>query len=131
MAALATMLMISGIIVEIAIAGTLLSFVFIRSGLSSRLTAEASIVARAGIQDALLRLARDKDLSTQYVLTVGSYSTTVGVTRDNDCTTGFTGRTCITSSSVALTSKKKFQAITAVDVTTGEVRVISIYEVVF
>ena len=123
------MLVISGIVVGIAVAGALLAFVFIRSGLSNRLTIEATTVARAGVQDALLRLVRDKSLNTSYALTVGSYSTTVTVTRDNDCTTTSTGRTCITSLSTALTRQKKFQAITAVDATTGEVRIISLYEV--
>lgn len=129
-AALPTMIVIGGVIVEIAVAGAFLAFVFIRSGLAARLNVEATTVARAGVQDALLRLTRDKSFSsTGYSLSVGSYSTTVTVTKNNNCTIDSTGRTCITSLGSALTRQKKFQAITTVDGTTGEVRVISLFEV--
>lgn len=123
------MLMISAVIVEIGVTGAFLAFVFVRSGASARANIEAATVARAGIQDALLRLTRDKNLSTSYALTVGSYSTTVTVTKDNNCTGASTGRTCITSLGTVLLRQKKFQAITAVDSTTGEVRTISLFEV--
>src|SRR3972149_7280938 len=47
-AALPTMLVISSVIMEIAIAGAVLAFVFVRSGLAARINAEAVTVARAG-----------------------------------------------------------------------------------
>ena len=129
-AALPTMLVISSVIMEIAIAGAFLAFVFVRSGLAARINAEAVTVARAGVQDALLRLVRDKSASSAgYSLSVGSYSTTVIITNPSDCTSGVAGKVCITSESTVLTRRKKFQAITAADSTTGEVRVISLSEV--
>lgn len=128
-AALPTILVVTGVIAEIAIAGAFLAFIFIRSGLAARLTAEATAASRAGVQDALLQLVRDKNLNTSYTLTVGSYSTAVTVTKDNDCAITSTGRTCIVSIATALTRQKKFQAVTSVDAVTGEVRIISFSEV--
>jgi hypothetical protein len=128
-AALPTLLMVGGVIIEIAIGVSFLAFVFVRSGLSARLNVEAAAVARAGIQDALLRIARDKNFASGgYALPVGNYSATVTVTKDNDCVGASSGRSCITSVGTAFASQKKFEALTVTDNLTGEVRIIYLLE---
>lgn len=126
-AALPTMLLIGGIVIEIAIAGAFLAFVFISSNLSAKLNATAVAVARAGVQDAMLRIVRDKGYSNAlgYTLTVGSYSAAVTVTAGSP----IAGEDTIISTATVLTRQKSFQAVVSVDSTTGEVRLVSFTEI--
>ncbi|PIY59498.1 hypothetical protein COY96_01505, partial [Candidatus Wolfebacteria bacterium CG_4_10_14_0_8_um_filter_37_11] len=77
-AALPAMLFIGGIIVEIGIAGAFISYYLSQSGFGIKMSAEALAAAEAGVQDALIKIIRNKDFtSSGYDLTVGNRSANV------------------------------------------------------
>ncbi|HVN67591.1 MAG TPA: hypothetical protein VMT55_04395, partial [Candidatus Sulfotelmatobacter sp.] len=82
-ATLSFILLISGIIIEIAIAGSFITYFLSTSGLGDRLAERAITAAQAGIRDAQIQIARNKDFSknatSTYVLSIGSDSATVQV----------------------------------------------------
>lgn len=119
-------IMIGLIIMELGVA---IAFVVYWSNSSShgtRLAQEALFGARAGVDDAVLRLIRDKDLeSTQYVFTAGS-RTQVSVTINND---PINYQATITSVGTVLLRQKKYQAIVSINPETAVVSVISLTEI--
>jgi hypothetical protein len=126
-AALPAMLFIGGIIVEIGIAGAFISYYLSQSGFGVKMSAEALAAAEAGVQDAIIKIIRDKNFtSAGYDLTVGNRSANVVVCKDS-C--AGTGKHKITSTGSALAKRRKLEAIVNVHSTTGEVRVESITEV--
>lgn len=128
-AALPVLLLTSAIILEVAIVSIVLANVFNNTRYNERLAAEAFGAARAGAQDAALRVIRYKDCPA----TPGCPATstiTVGL-RTADVTITDSGGGIITVDSVgtALGRQKKVQAILGVDPVTGEVSLRSFKEV--
>lgn len=60
---LPTMLLLGGIIIEIAIASAFLTYYFNVTNYAARLSAEALAAARAGVDDALIQLVRNKNFT--------------------------------------------------------------------
>lgn len=124
-AALPTILLISGIIVEISVAGILMAYFFGQSGFGIKLSAEAFGAANAGVSDALIKIVRDKNFfHSGYNLTVGRGQSYVVVCKD----TCVLGKHEIISTGSVLTKRRKIQAIVNVDNATGEVKIESIKE---
>jgi hypothetical protein len=136
-------IMIGLVIVELGLA---MAFVVYLSNLSSygtRLAQEALFGARSGIDDAILRIIRNKDFSsttglpctTGYPLTVGRVNVCVVVIQwpatYQDCTPA-TNQDCITSTGTILTGtvlrQKRYQAIVSVDPETLVVSLVSLTE---
>lgn len=67
-ATLPTVLMIGGIIMELAIAGVVVGYAFTESGSGMRFSSEALFVARAGVDDAVYKIIRG-DYQSSYTLT--------------------------------------------------------------
>ncbi len=137
-AALPTILLIGGIIVEIGVAGAFVSYLLSQSGFGAKLSAEAFAAAQSGIDDAMLKIVRDKNFYTgpaaPYTLTVGNRSAQVIVCKDlktvsSACGTSNIGKDEITSLGSALTKRRQLRAIVNVDDNTGEVKVESIQEI--
>lgn len=125
-AALPSVLIIGGIIVQIAVVGAFLSYLFASAGYGTRLASEALNAARAGAQDAMMRVARDKTFSSDgYTVTTNGRDATVVVTRDSPVA----GQDTILSTATALTRQKKIEIILEVDATTGQLEVLSFGEV--
>ena len=125
-AALPAMLFIGGIIVEIGIAGAFISYYLSQSGFGIKMSAEALAAAEAGVQDALIKIIRNKDFtSSGYDLTVGNRSANVVVCKD---TCAGTGKHKITSIGSALVKRREIEAVVNVNNTTGEVKIESILE---
>jgi len=125
-AALPAMLFIGGIIVEIGIAGAFISYYLSQSGFGIKMSAEALAAAEAGVQDALIKIIRNKDFtSSGYDLMVGNRSANVVVCKD---TCAGTGKHKITSIGSALVKRRKIEAVVNVNNTTGEVKIESIQE---
>ena len=121
-----TILLISGVIVEISVAGILVAYFFSQSGFGMKLSAEALGAANAGVSDALIKIVRDKNFfHPGYDLTVGRGQARVAVCRDA-CVSG---KHEIISLGSVLTKRRKIQAIVNVDSSTGEVKVESIKEI--
>ncbi len=120
------MLFIGGIIVEIALAGAFISYYLSQSGFGVKISAEALAAAEAGVQDALIRIIRDKNFSSAgYNLTVGNRSANIIVCKDS-C--AGTGKHKITSTGTAMLKRRKIEAVANVDSVTGEVKIESVQE---
>lgn len=120
------MLFIGAIIVEIAVAGAFISYYLSQSGFGVKISAEALAAAEAGVQDALIKIIRDKNFSSNgYSLTVGSRSANVVVCKDS-C--AGTGKHKITSTGSAVAKRRKIEVIVNVNSATGEVKIESIQE---
>lgn len=123
--ALPTILLIVGIIFEIAIGFALITYLLLTSGYGERLSAEALAASRAGLSDALIKLARDKNFTSvsSYTVDVGSRSAEVTVVNDG------AGRVTITSTGSAITRQRRVQAIYIVNQTTGKIDLESTTEI--
>ncbi|HEY4499572.1 MAG TPA: hypothetical protein VJH70_00355 [Candidatus Paceibacterota bacterium] len=126
-AALPTLLVLGGVVVNIMIVLTVGVYLLSTSGLGSRLSSEALAAAYAGVQDGLIRLARDNNnFPTSYQFSVNTANVTVEI-----CTTlpecGGVGNRKISSTGTALTRSRKVEAIVSVSAF-GEVSLESIKE---
>ncbi len=138
-ATLPVVLLIGGLVVEIGIAGAFMAYYLAQSGLGVKLSEEALAAARAGIQDAKIRIVRNKNLNyttsgSPYTLTVGNRSALITICKDaktvsSACSTDMIGKHEITSLGMALTKRRQVQSIISVDSLTGEVKIESEKEV--
>ena len=128
-------LLVSGIIIEIAIAGAFVTYFLSTSGYGERLAARAEAAARSGINDVLARVMQDKDFSIVPCSTPYTYTIVAGVgdtaeislCRTTDFSTNKYTFT-ITSIGIAASQQKKFTATALVDETTGQIELQSITE---
>lgn len=138
-AALLTVLMIGGIIVEIGIAFLFITYFLGQSGFGVKLSAEALAAARAGIEDGIIKIVRDKTINyttsgSPYTITVSSRSAQVTICKDTKtaataCDTVNTGKHEITSLGSAFTKRRELRAILNVNSTSSEVQMESIQEI--
>ncbi len=128
-AALSTTLLIGGIIVEIASAGILASYLVSQEGLGLRASYSSFFVANSGAEDALLKITRygDTVADQDYSVVVGDYTASVNISKvllaNND------SKYTITSVADILNKKRSIQAITVVDYNTKKVSLESITDV--
>ncbi len=129
-AALPTMLVLGGLIVNIIIAITLGMYLLINSRFGNKLSAEALAAAKAGISDGILRVSRNKNFTTNsngYTVTVGARSVNVVVCKDlPEC--GGVGHSKVTAIGLALNKKRKVETVLSVS-PVGEVILESTQEV--
>lgn len=127
-AALTTILMIGGISVTIIIAITATSYLFVQSEFGSKLSSDAFFAASAGVQDATIKIIRDKSFTqATTTLLVGNYSADVAVCRDLPCAA--LGKDKILSVGKAQSRRRQLEAILNVDSVNGAVRLESLKEV--
>lgn len=127
-ATLSFIILVSGIILESAIAGSFVTYYLSTSGLGERLSYRALAAAEAGIRDAEIAIARNKELgSASYSFSVGSDSVSLVITRDSvsDPTNYIY---TIASTGIASTRQRKLVGAVAVDKTTGVIQVQSVVE---
>lgn len=124
--ALPVILMLGGLIAEIAIAMAVSVFLLTSSEFGMRLSSDAFFAARAGIQDGILRIVRDKNFTSSYNLTVGNV--TADVTVCNISCVG-AGKAKVAAVGRAQSRSRKLEAVFAVSSGTGEVRLESLKEV--
>lgn len=129
MSALPTILLISAIIIEVGVLSVILANTLNSSRFNERLAAEAYSAARAGADDATLKVIRYKDCPAtpgcpaSSTIAVGSRSADVIITDSGG------GIITIESTGDALGRKKKIEVKLYVDSITGEVSVQSLKEV--
>lgn len=130
-AVLPVMILIGAIIIEIAIVGGILAFYGSTSNLSIRSSQEALFTARSGIEDALIRLVRDKGCcSTPYDVDVNSgVATNTAKVSVSLLDSPLTGQRTIVSTSTVSRRVKTVQAVVSIDSVTGKVDVVSFNEV--
>lgn len=127
-AALPTVLLICGIITEIAIAGALAAFILSSSGWGERLSAQALAAAKAGQEDAFIKLTIDKNFSSDgYTFSIGNQIVSVTVIKDP---AGYPpGTAKIISIGKVLSRQRKLEGILIVNQDTGKVDLESIREI--
>ncbi|KKU77396.1 MAG: hypothetical protein UY12_C0026G0015 [Parcubacteria group bacterium GW2011_GWA2_47_8b] len=127
---LPTMLLLGGIIIEIAIAIAFLTYYFNVSNFAARLSAEALAAARAGIDDATIKVVLNKNCPdsscpSPYTLALGDRAVTVTICKD---TCAGVGKHQVTAVGSAFAIRRQMVAILEVDPVTGEVKVESLKE---
>jgi uncharacterized protein (UPF0333 family) len=128
--ALSFILLVSGVIIEVVIDGSFVTYFLSSSGLGERLQSRAASAAYSGVSDALVKISRNRDFgaSTQnYGLTVGSDSDTIGVSRTLNDSAGVYVYT-ITSLGMAGTREKNIVATAVVNQTTGQIQLQSVVD---
>ncbi len=128
--ALPFVLLISGIIIEIVIAGSFVTYFASGSGYSSRLQARAWAAAMSGVQDALVKIAKDKEFApstVQYEFTLDTDTATVTVSRTPDATGQYYVYT-VTSLGSAGSRQKELTATAVVHQTTGALQLQSVVD---
>ena len=127
---LPTMLLLGGIIIEIAIASAFLTYYFNMTNFAARLSAEALAAARAGADDALIQLVRNRNFTPDpnpYEVTVAGGRTAL-VTICSEACYGVAGKTRVVSVATALNKKSKVEVIVTITLE-GKVTVDSLKEV--
>lgn len=121
---LPVVLLIGGIIVEIGIAGGLIAFYSLQSNMGIKTANEALGMARSGIEDAIMKIVRDKNISmTTTTVALGGGSADVSIIRDIP-SAGKDTITSIGKMGIGVNEKKrKLQSVVNVDIITGELRV--------
>ena len=113
-AALITVLSLGGLIFTISMGSALISFWANQNIKSIRGSNKAFYAAQSGLQDALIKLERNKDYTT------GGFNLNINGTNDVSVTVSFaSGQATITSTSTLSQINKKLQAVADINATTG------------
>lgn len=128
-ATLSFIILISGLILEIAIAGSFVTYFMSSSGLGERLSARALAAASSGVRDAQMRIVRNKEYgagsSVSYSFPVNQDAASVTISRIfSDPNYVYT----ITSVGVAGTRQRKVVATMFVNQGTGLIELKSVTE---
>ena len=114
-AALVTVLSLGTLIFIVSLATTVLAFWAIKNIDATQKSLKAYYAAYSGVQDALIKLERNKDFKTieNFELSVNSANVSVSVSNDLE------GHATTTSTAVLGQINKKLQTVTDIDITTG------------
>ncbi|MFA6407384.1 MAG: hypothetical protein WCV80_01620 [Candidatus Paceibacterota bacterium] len=118
-ATLSFIILISGLILEIAIAGSFVTYFLSSSGLGERLYVRALTVAQSSVRDAQMHIVRDKEFGASpllYSFSLNGDTSNVTVSR---VSSGSSYVYSITAIGVAGTRQRKFVAVIAADQITG------------
>lgn len=123
-ATLSFILLVSGVIIEVAIAGAFVVYFLSSSNRGARLSERAFTAAQAGLADVQVRLTRDKTVAASgpvsYALAVGSDHAAVEVSRT--VADQYTYRYLATSTGMAGTRSRRVVGVFSVEQLTGQVR---------
>jgi hypothetical protein len=132
-ATLSFILLVGGIVLEVAIAGSFATYFLSSSGLGERLSARAFTTAEAGIRDAQMRITRNKEFAqsgpVSYSIGVGIDGVSVDVSRSTLDSTNYVFTA--TSTGTAVSRSRRLVAVLVVNRETGLVQLQSLAEVSF
>lgn len=124
-ATLSFILLVSGVILEVAITGSFVAYFFSASGYSERVSSRALAAARAGLADAEIQVARNKEYgggnAATYSFAVGDDVADVTITRTTNAETN-TYLFTVTAVGTAFTRERQVTATIVVDRTSGVAR---------
>lgn len=139
MATLPTVLMIGGIIMELAVAGVVVGYAFTESGSGMRLSTEALFASRAGVDDAVYKIIRGDYTVSYTVIVTGVVGTRserkadVVIEKDpvdlGSCNILWGCYFRVRSTGRAVFRMRKMEAVLSVDPDTREIRVRYLKEV--
>ena len=122
-------MLVGGIIVEIALAGVFTAYFLSAANLGDKLATRAASAAYSGIQDAMVKITRDKEYGTRsYPLPVKDDTANINITKSDDPGGGAYVYT-IESVARAGSRQKKFVATLVVNNISGKTALQSIEEV--
>jgi hypothetical protein len=117
----------------ILVIGTAVAFVTFfenQTAFSARKAGEALAAAQAGVNDAMQKIVYNRSYSGSYDLAVNSASSTVTVTKNEDCAGAFMGKTFTVDSLGSVQNRqRKIRAVVSADCDSGQVTVVSIREI--
>lgn len=129
---LPVIILISGIVIEIAVAGSFIAYFLSNEGLGGRLSARAEVAAFSGVNDALIKITRDKEFKNNscsdpfsYDLLIDKDEANIKVCREDN---GNAYIYTVTVLGEAANRQKKFIGTVIVDKLTGKVELKSIIE---
>lgn len=121
-ATLSFILLVSGVVLEVAVAGSFVAYFSNTAGFGERLAARALAAARAGVDDAVLQVVRNKEFvaegTASYTFDVGSDVVSVLTTRTTDSDAG-TYIYTVTATGVAKSRQRRLVARVVVNQTNG------------
>ena len=138
-ATLPVILLISGIVMELTIAGVIIASLITSTIFSERLSAEALAAARSGAQDAIVKIIRyncssfisgcpsENPDSPDVVVLAENRTAEVYIAAKTPIGDGV--RFTVSSVGIAATNKKKIEALVEVSASSGKVSVVSFKEV--
>jgi uncharacterized protein (UPF0333 family) len=126
-------LLIGGIIVEVAIAGAFVTYFLSNSGYGERLSVRAAAAAESGIRDAMVKITQNKEFlsdlgSTSYSISVSTETNDTALVSASRETASGKYLYIVTSLGTAVSRQKKYVARIFVDPITGQVELESIQE---
>ena len=125
-ALLGLVILIGGIVFAAGIAIALFTAAFVDSTAGYQSSEQAEAAAIAGVEDALLQIARNSQFSSSgYALGVGSSTATI-VVNQNTPSSGFD--TIVSQSTISLRTRK-LQVVVSLNGTTGQTNVVSWTEI--
>lgn len=141
--ALPTIILIGGIILEIVLTLSLVSYLLLQSGAGSKFSAEALVYAQAGIDDAIIKSIRNNvftsGITYQHTITIDIIRQASVVAckdfeiTDNVCdvTKSNPGKIQVISSGRSFNKNRRLQAFINVDQNSGEVKIGPVQEIPF
>ena len=139
MTALPLIILIGGIVLEIAITMALLAFYISESGAGARFSAEALSISQAGINDAMIKIIRNPSFNTgtsnpYYLRFDNNRNAQVIVCQDhriviNSCDMYLKNSTGIVSLGTVFNKNRRLGVNTSINPTNGEIRIESIKEI--
>ena len=137
--ALPLIILIGGIVLEIAITMALVAFYISESGSGARYSAEALSISQAGINDAMIKIIRNPSFNTgpsspYYLSFDNNRNAQIVVCKDyqtitNNCDTYTNNKTEITSLGTVFGKNRRLRANVNINPTNGEIRIESIKEI--
>lgn len=127
-------LLIGGIIVEVAIAGAFVTYFLSSSGYGERLSIRAAAAAESGIRDAMVKITQNKDFlpdagQTSYSISVSGDTNDTALVSASRSTASGKYLYVVESLGTAVSRQKKYRARIFVDSITGRVELESITDV--
>lgn len=138
--ALPTILLISGIVLEIALALALVAYFLLQSGAGNKFSFEAFLMAQSGTDDAIIRIIRNNNFGSG----TASYSLIADLVRRVDVvvckdykitgdlcdlTQPAVGKTEINSLGKALNKNRRLRAVVNIDPNNNEVKIETVEEI--
>jgi len=140
-AALVTMILIGSVVVEIGIVGLFIVYLMGQSSFGARASAEAYLGAQAGIDDALIKIVRNKDVDytssgSPYSMLVNRAFVKVSIYKDAidnipGPPTFSPGKNELYATGSLLNKNRELKAVLNIDPITGQVQVKSIEEIIY
>lgn len=133
-AALLTILMIGGVVVDIALAGLFVIYLLTQSSFGVKFSDEALSAAQSGVEDALFKIVHNKNVNwatsgSPYSIVVGTRTASVSINKDIVGGVLTPGKDEVYSSSTVFAKTRELRAVVNVDPITGRVQVESLQEV--